>query len=80
MRIAPPVAARIPAAKDIIDALQWWRTGATSSAAESLLLNVWVIELVASRLGETSWMICLKKYLKTCGLLTRSSMCCFAAR
>jgi hypothetical protein len=67
-RMAPRVAARIPiadpAAKEIIDALQWWRTGATSSAAESLLLNVRVIELVASRLGETWWTTYLEKYLK----------------
>src|SRR6266511_191479 len=50
-RMAPRVAARIPiadaGAKDTVEALQWWRTGATSSSAEALLLNVRVIELVA---------------------------------
>ncbi|MBM0201950.1 hypothetical protein JNW90_01615 [Micromonospora sp. STR1s_5] len=67
-RMAPRVAPRIPivdpAAKDIVEALQWWRTGAVTSPAESLLLNVRVIELVASRLGETSWTTHLDKYLK----------------
>ncbi|WP_433076610.1 hypothetical protein ACQP1P_32345 [Dactylosporangium sp. CA-052675] len=67
-RMAPRVAPRIPiadpAAKDIIDSLQWWRVGTTSSAAESLLLNVRVIELVASRLNEISWTTYLEKYLK----------------
>ncbi|XVU23006.1 hypothetical protein ACQPZJ_37930 [Actinoplanes sp. CA-054009] len=63
-RVAPKIPVADPAARDIVEALQWWRTGVTPSLTESLLLNVRVIELVASRLGESSWTTYLEKNLK----------------
>lgn len=67
-RMAPRVAPMIPvmdqAMKDIIDALHWWRGGTDHSTAASVVLNVRVIELVASRIGETGWTAYLEKYIK----------------
>jgi hypothetical protein len=49
---------------DIIDGLRWWRGGLGQPTAASIVLNIRIIELVASRIGETSWTAYLEKYMK----------------
>jgi len=66
--MAPRVASRIPVSdqniKDIIDALHWWRPGPRQPTSASIVLNVRIIELIASRAGEKSWTTYLEKYSK----------------
>jgi hypothetical protein len=50
--------------RDIIGALHWWRVGLDHPTATAVILNVRVIELIASRVNETSWTTFLEKYLK----------------
>jgi hypothetical protein len=67
-RMAPRVAPMIPVAdqnmRDIIAALHWWRGGVDQPTAASIVLNVRIIELVASRIGETDWTTYLEKFMK----------------
>ena len=67
-KMAPRVAPKIPVndqgLKDIVDALHWWRGGLGQPTAASIVLNVRIIELVASRIGETLWTTYLEKYMK----------------
>jgi hypothetical protein len=67
-RMAPRVAPRIPvedqSLKDIIDALHWWRGALDQPTAASVVLNVRIIELVASRIGQTDWTTYLQNYMK----------------
>ncbi len=66
--MAPRVAPRLPVSdqglRDIIDSLHWWRTGPSQPTAASIILNVRIIELVASRIGETTWTTYLENYFK----------------
>lgn len=66
--MAPRVARRLPISdqsmRGIIDALHWWRTGQGQPTAASIILNVRIIELIASRAGETSWTTYLENYFK----------------
>lgn len=66
--MAPRVAPRIPVSdqsvKNIIDALHWWRPGLGQPTAASIILNVRIIELVASRVGGKAWPTYLEKYFK----------------
>lgn len=67
-RMAPRVAPRIPVKdqgmRDIIGALHWWRGSLDQPTAASIVLNVRIIELVASRVGEIDWTTYLQKYMK----------------
>lgn len=67
-RVAPRVAPMIPVGdpnlKDIIDALSWWRVGLNQHTAAAIILNVRVIELIASRIGEKIRTKYLEKYMK----------------
>jgi hypothetical protein len=63
-RVAPFVPVQDPAMRDIIDALHWWRVGSDQASAASVVLDVRVIELIASRAGEASWTSYLEKYTK----------------
>jgi hypothetical protein len=67
-KMAPRVAPKLPVndhdLKDIIDALHWWRGGLDQPTAASIVVNVRIIELVASRIGETFWTTYLEKYMK----------------
>ncbi len=64
----PVFAPRLPVSdqslRDIIDALHWWRTGPSQPTAASIVLNVRIVELVASRVGETTWTTYLESYFK----------------
>lgn len=66
--MAPRVAPRLPVSdqslRDIIDALHWWRTGPSEPTAASIILNVRIVELVASRIRETRWTTYLENYFK----------------
>jgi hypothetical protein len=53
-----------PDMKDITGALSWWRVGIDHPTAAAILLNVRVLELVASRLGIASWTTYLENYIK----------------
>lgn len=65
---ASRIASRIPVSdrniKDIIDALHWWRPDPSQPTSASIILNVRIIELIASRAGEKSWTTYLEKYFK----------------
>ncbi|WP_326549986.1 hypothetical protein [Micromonospora sp. NBC_01813] len=63
-RVAPHLPMLDPNMKDIIGALSWWRVGIDHPTAAAILLNVRVLELVASRLGVASWTTYLEKYIK----------------
>jgi hypothetical protein len=67
--MAPRVVAHLPVSdqsmQDIIDALDWWRPGLGQPTAASVILNVRIIELVASRADETSWTTYLEKRSKS---------------
>lgn len=81
--IAPRVAQRLPITdnnmRDIVDALQWWRAGPGQSAAASVILNVRVIELIASRSGETDWTTYLENYFKNSWVHTAITQTLFMA-
>ncbi|GLZ32097.1 hypothetical protein Lesp02_42850 [Lentzea sp. NBRC 105346] len=63
-RVAPFVPVQDPAMRDIIDSLHWWRVGSDQASAASVVLDVRVIELIASRAGEAAWTTYLEKYTK----------------
>lgn len=62
--VIPMLPVRDAAIKEIIDSLHWWRAGSSQPTAAAIVLNVRAIELLASRVGETSWTTYLEKYLK----------------
>ena len=66
--IAPLVEPKIPVIdpeiKDIVDALHWWRGGDDRPNAASIILDVRIIELIASRIREEHWTAYLEKYMK----------------
>jgi hypothetical protein len=63
-KVAPLLPVQDPGMKDIVDALPWWRVGLDHPTAAAIVLNVRVLELVASRIGEPSWTTYMEKYVK----------------
>lgn len=72
--LAPRVASALPVRhsdiRGIIEALHWWTAGRDQPTAASIVLNVRAIELVSSRLGETSWTTYLEKHIKELWIYT----------
>src|SRR5260370_15339798 len=67
-RLAPQLSTHLPISNpdltEIVQAVRWWQQARTQTPLAALLLDVRVIELIASRVG-LAWKSYLETYLRT---------------